>query len=220
MKARTYPRMTNAGPWMIGRVAPVFLALLLLLSPSLALAEDEEVVWVNDRVFLSLYPEPDSNSQRVDLLESGDRLERLGATEGNFVEVETEGGVSGWVNGDFLVEAPPARLRIDAVELERDELAATLDAREGELESLRQALAETESERDELAEQIEQQGGETLAPLDTRINIPLPTHLADRTDRKVSAAPDASTPMQIANPGRAELAVLGMVILLSLILGW
>ncbi|WP_406672181.1 TIGR04211 family SH3 domain-containing protein [Natronospira sp.] len=117
---------------------------LLLLLPLTAVAEP---AWVIDRLFLSLYPEPDSTSERLDLLQSGDELERLGSVEDGFAQVETPDGTIGWVNQEFLVDSPPARVRIDEVEAERNELAERLANRDREIASL-------ERERDKLENEL------------------------------------------------------------------
>ncbi len=101
-----------------------------------------EVLWVDDRLRLSLYAEPSSNSERIELLESGDELEVLGEYDSGFERVRSEAGNEGWVNDAFIVSSPPARIRIDSVEAERAELRE-------QVERLQERLARTEAERDQ-----------------------------------------------------------------------
>lgn len=117
---------------------------LLMIGILLAGSVGAESLWVDDRMRLSLYAEPDSNSERIELLESGDELEPLGEYSAGYEFVRSPNGNEGWVNDAFVVDAAPARVRIDGVAAERDQLRASLEEREAELAELRTTLERQE----------------------------------------------------------------------------
>ncbi|MDQ2069710.1 SH3 domain-containing protein [Natronospira bacteriovora] len=170
------------------------LILGLLLSPALLLAEP---AWVIDRLYLSLYPEPDSSTQRITLLESGDELERLGEVQNGFAQVETANGTVGWVNQDFLVNSLPARVRIDDVERERDSLRNQLANREGAISTLEARVAELEAELGQAVDALA-----TSPVLDEEIETAVEPDAADaETDPVLEEAATAeSAPVEAATP--------------------
>ncbi|MCP1728245.1 SH3 domain protein [Natronospira proteinivora] len=234
----------------VTHVSALLLSLMLALPLGAQVAEeDTEAAWVNDQLFLSLYPEPDSDSDRLTLLNSGDRLLRLGPVEDGFAEVETEDGTRGWVNEDFLVESPPARVRISEVESERDELADTVSNQAEELSSLRQTRDQLSAERDELRASLDQgeaeqavlhqridelqqalddsQDSDSLVILDTRTTLDLPEHLdttvAGVDEAEASPASETHRPEETGQlgdrMGPVELGITGLVLLMVGLLG-
>lgn len=113
--------------------------------------ESGSSAWIVDQLYLSLYPEPDSDAERLSLMVSGDRVERLDETENGFVRVRLQDGTSGWVNDQYLVDEPPARVRIDEVEAERDRLADEVAEQSDTIASLRERVNTLETQRNQAA---------------------------------------------------------------------
>jgi|GEM_PF-2166366 len=214
---------------------PAVILSLLLVAPLGAQETDESGErWVNDQLFLSLYPEPNEDGERLALLSSGDRLFRLGPVENGFARVETEDGTLGWINENFLVDSPPARERIAQVEAERAELAETVDNQSEELAGLRQtrdqlvaernnlqdALESAEDERAALSQRINQleqalaaaqetaEPGETAedSPLDTRLSLDLPARFSQPEASAAATSQEESEYASSVEGGMAGLA--------------
>lgn len=169
---------------MTHRVSRLILLLAVLLVPPL----HADPAWVADELRLNLYPEPDENSEPIRVLSSGDLLETLDESEDGFVRVETSDGTAGWVDSGFLMEEPPARVRIESVADERDELAGEVTAQRETIDQLQSRVAELEEERDELAARAASRG-QASSELEQRIasleaeRDRLSGTLAERDDR-------------------------------------
>lgn len=135
---------------MMRSLSCLLLALSLLATPSGA-QENEPSAWVVDQLYLSLYPEPNSDAERLSLLASGDEVERLGETENGFARVRLEDGTTGWAEEQYLVNDPPARVRIDEVEAERDRLAEEVATQSETISSLRERVNALEAQGDQAA---------------------------------------------------------------------
>lgn len=139
---------------MTRNLSCLLLALALLAAPTGAQETEQEngpSAWVVDQLYLSLYPEPDSDAERLSLLASGDEVERLGETENGFVRVRLPDGTTGWADEQYLVDNPPARVRIDEVEAERDQLAEEVSTQSDTIASLRERVNALEAQRDQAA---------------------------------------------------------------------
>jgi SH3 domain protein len=121
--------------------------------------------WIVDQLYLSLYPEPNSDSERIRLMVSGEEVQRLEEADNGFVRVRLENGTTGWLNGQYLVDEPPARVRIDDVEAERDQLAEDVSSQAETIASLREQVDTLEAERDQAARQAG-----SVGELQSRVN--------------------------------------------------
>lgn len=99
-----------------------------------------EPAWVTDRVMADVFAEPDADSDRVATIMSGDAVELLEGSEGNYVRIRTDGGVDGWIEAGYVSMDPPAGQQLESLESERDELAEQVSTLETELESAREEL--------------------------------------------------------------------------------
>jgi SH3 domain protein len=126
----------------------------------------QEVKYVTDRLRLSLYKGPDSNSGVLQLLSSGDALEIL-SIRGPYSRVRTETGIIGWVKNGFLVSEPTANLQL-AEELKR---SANLARQLEQYADTQQMVKNYENTITEIKKELEDrdekliEGGETLQQL-------------------------------------------------------
>jgi SH3 domain protein len=106
--------------------------------------------YVSDEVFIVLHAGPGSNYRWLGKLIPGTELieERL-STDGNWAEVRTQRGTTGWVQAEYLASEAPAQVRLPAV-------ARQLEEREREADALRETLAQAQGARDELAQRLEE----------------------------------------------------------------
>lgn len=89
------------------------LALLLVclwMSPT-AYAE---TAYVGDNLRVGLRPQPDTKTQPLTIITSGDKLEILEATD-KYSRIRTVDGQEGWVRNIYLSTTPPAKLLIKDV---------------------------------------------------------------------------------------------------------
>lgn len=134
-----------------------------------------EVRYVTDQLSLNMYKDT-SLSERMPALKSGDRVTLVKFDDG-YAQVKTEDGKLGWVKSSYLVEEPPASVRIVSLQDELDELRSKhadllidktrpqapvddtlkkrLQSAEKARERLEQRLAELESERTAHISQIQ-----------------------------------------------------------------
>jgi len=150
----------------IGPIVALILAAAAGLAPALASAEPR---WVADQLTISFREGPGSAYAIQRFLDTGRRVEVLDPPTGAEERFGTsaledwayirdaETGDEGWVQGQYLMDERPARVRIGEVE---QRLA---DAQE-QIETLEAQLAERDSEKAELQEQLSeaQQRIETL----------------------------------------------------------
>ncbi|MEM7208589.1 MAG: TIGR04211 family SH3 domain-containing protein [Pseudomonadota bacterium] len=87
--------------------------------------------YVDDTLYLGFYKESDGSGGQFTSAPSGTTVTVL-ETEGEFSLVRTEKGTKGWVKTKYLVDNPPAVLRIKALE----EMASRADVLVKEVETL------------------------------------------------------------------------------------
>ncbi len=132
----------------------------LLLGP---LAQAQNSVFVSDEVFIVLHAGPGTNYRWIAKLNPGTALTSAGTAEdGEWTEVTTAAGTSGWVQSEFLSREKPAQVllpeaqrRLAALEERnaalRVELDAASQARENNAELATTTQAELQSTAEELA---------------------------------------------------------------------
>lgn len=141
-------------------------ALRLLALTSLLccpLLQAQNAVYVSDDVFIVLHAGPGTNYRWVAKLNPGDALTRADTAEdGEWTEVSTASGTSGWVRSEFLstdkpaqVQLPEVARRLAAVESRnaelRNELSVASQARKENAQLATGTQAELEATADELA---------------------------------------------------------------------
>jgi SH3 domain protein len=113
--------------------------LTLLAAPSAWAAES---AYVTDHLQLGMFADSNASGKRIATLESGDRVQILERAR-RYAKVRAPDGRIGWVKAAFLVDKPPAVVRIDKLEQDNERLTQALaEARERLAEP--QAIAERE----------------------------------------------------------------------------
>jgi uncharacterized protein YgiM (DUF1202 family) len=81
--------------------------------------------FVSDKLVLNVYAEPQQGGGRVATIQTGDAVDEL-ERSGNMVRVRLDDGREGWVGASYLVNDPPAAVRLR--ELQRQQPNAAADA--------------------------------------------------------------------------------------------
>ena len=115
---------------------PLFQPLLAACLLLLASGAGARTVYVNDTLRVGLRPEPSTTIAPVGVVTTGMQLELLGE-DGDYAQVRTGKGQTGWVKKMYLSDAPTAGIRIKAMEKKQ----AVLKNRIRELEEANQVLA-------------------------------------------------------------------------------
>ena len=100
-------------------------------------AQAQAVKYVSDEVFVVLHKGPGAEYRWVAKLTPGTRLRMAGTAEdGEWAEVTTDRGTTGWVSTEFLSSDTPAQVRLPAAEAR----AAKLSTENAELNNQVAAL--------------------------------------------------------------------------------
>lgn len=129
------------------------LAFVLLLAPG----QPAQAEWVTERLYLGLYPEPDTSTSPLKMLPTGEEVEIL-QRQGDFVQLRLDDGTQGWARTEFIAEQPPAVVRIDQIVAERDQLrqqVEQIDALRGQVAALKRDLAQANSTAAQLRNRLQ-----------------------------------------------------------------
>lgn len=91
-----------------------FFALILLAAAALA-----EQMYVDDKLVLNVYAEPDQGSRRIATIRTGDVVDALERRD-RFMRVQLADGRAGWVGANYLSARPPAILVLKDLERSSD----------------------------------------------------------------------------------------------------
>jgi len=112
--------------------------------------EIRDILYVTDRLRLSVYPQANSKSGSLQLLNSGDKLAIL-QISGNYALVITPNGKQGWVKRGFLVPEPTASLLL----VEEKKKNAQLSEEIEKLGNSKLVIDQYEKDMDALTENIQ-----------------------------------------------------------------
>jgi SH3 domain protein len=131
-------------------------AALLLCALMFSAAVRAQTAWISDEFTVPLRSGP-SNEHRIVHrgLPSGTELEVLGS-DGDYTHVRTSGGLEGWINSQYLVREPIARIQLVAANNRIQALDKQLAQRGESLSELRSTSTAAASNNDRLAEQVAQ----------------------------------------------------------------
>lgn len=118
---------------------PLGLVLILIMAPPGWAAES---AYVTDHLQLGLFAGAKASGKRIATLESGDKVRILERT-GRYAKVRAPDGRTGWVKSAFLVDKPPAVVRVDKLEQDNETLTQALTEARAHLAEP-QAIAERE----------------------------------------------------------------------------
>ena len=120
--------------------------------------EVQEVMYVTDKLRLSLYKSPDSNSGIMKLLISGDELDIL-EKSGPYSRVRTSENLIGWVKNGFLVSTKTSNLLLEQ-ELQKNRDLQQRIERFSDTEALirdyEDSISRMQADLDGLQQQLEQ----------------------------------------------------------------
>jgi len=123
---------------MMTRSLCLLTALFLTAAWQAAMAE---TAWVTDRIMADVFAEPSADSERVATMMSGEPVELLEGSEGSFIQIRTEGGVSGWIEAAYISMDAPAGEELAELQAEREALAEQVNSLESELANVQEELA-------------------------------------------------------------------------------
>lgn len=130
-------------------VIPFLLALAVALP-----IQAQDTLYVSDEVFIVLHRGPGAEYRWAAKLTPGTRLQRIGTSEdGEWSEVTTSRGTSGWVRSEFLSAQSPAQVRLPAAQARAEQL----EARNAELTT---QLATLQQEKVDLLNRINSTEGD------------------------------------------------------------
>ena len=196
---------------------------LLVAFLGLALPAGAESVYVVDQLLNGVHEKKERQSAILELLPSGTRLDVL-KREGDFVEVKTPGGTSGWVDGKYLMSEKPARISLSELETQHQKTKQSLTTAREELKTLRARRNDgiDENTREQLKMLRSENAAlkETITSAENQL-----TELARAQAAEIEAAepdePTFTTELSLANIAfkPESWGVLGAVFVLGLILG-
>jgi len=123
-----------------GRAAALALAVLLVAAPAARAQE----AWVKDEVTLNLRTGAGNQYRITGTLRTGDSVRVVTRGDG-WTQVRMAGGDQGWIPAGFLMEEPPAAIRVTGMEHETRELRGTVESLREEVTTLRAAQSALES---------------------------------------------------------------------------
>ena len=112
--------------------------------------EIRDILYVTDRLRLSVYPQANAKSGSLQLLNSGDKLAIL-QISGNYALVITPNGKQGWVKRGFLVSEPTASLLLKVEKKKNEQLSGDIE----KLANSKMVIDQYEIDMDALTEKIQ-----------------------------------------------------------------
>lgn len=125
--------------------------LLILLCCQQASAA--ETAYVIDQLRLGVRAQPDMGESSIAVVSTGDALTVLEEDE-SFIKIRTEGGVEGWVSKGYVSAEPPARLQLNALQVEHQKLQQESTALQQQLKEQQQQYNKLQQQYGELQAQL------------------------------------------------------------------
>lgn len=107
-----------------------------------------DTLYVNDKLRVGVRPEPDTRSTPVGVVVTGMKLEVLGQSNG-YIQIRTDKGLSGWIRDIYVTETPPAMIKLEQIQEQRESTVS-------ELQELRENNRVLEEANTRLNEQLDQ----------------------------------------------------------------
>ena len=130
---------------------PLFLFLLLFVATAPVQAQAQDVRYISDKQYIPVRRGAGNEFRIVHRgLPTGTRLTVSNISDnGEWAEITTDSGTSGWIRAQYLMKSVPAQLRLDEV-MQKAEQSGGLT------EALQQELADLKTERDQLMVSLEE----------------------------------------------------------------
>lgn len=163
-------------------------------------AQQENVRYVNDMLYIDLRAAANPRAEKIDVIPSGTRLTVLEEGADDFVRVRLDSGAEGWVLGRYLTAEPIARTRAEAAQAKLDGLQTERTRLYSELNKYKEERNTFKAELDKLQAEHETRGKEladlrttssTAVELDSQ-NRRLQSDLQQETQRRAKAEDRAS----------------------------
>ncbi len=137
-----------------------------------------EQMFVSDKLILNVYAAPDSSSEKVASLESGDQVETVEESE-DFVLVRLADGTEGWVGASYLSSDAPAVIRLRRLEGEQKTALQQAEKKHSaELKKLQEENTSLRTEIDALKTKLEAPAPVAAAPPPPPEPAPEPEEIA------------------------------------------
>jgi SH3 domain protein len=130
---------------------PLFLLLLLFVATAHTQVQAQDVRYISDKQYIPVRRGAGNEFRIVHRgLPTGTRLtvSRI-SDDGEWAEITTDSGTSGWIRAQYLMKSVPAQLRLDEV-MQKAEQAGGLT------EALQQELTDLKNERGELMDALDE----------------------------------------------------------------
>jgi len=134
----------------VNRLPRSALAAFLLLAATTAVAQTR---YVTDELRISVRTGQGNEFRIIEVIDSGTSVETL-ATEGEWAQVRTPEGNTGWVRAQYLDEEPVAEDRLQAARSELDQARERIRALEEELAGARRDASAAQTRIGELEQRI------------------------------------------------------------------
>lgn len=109
--------------------------------------------YISDRLNLGLYMQPDPAATPVKSLPSGMQVQVLESRDG-FVRIRMVDGNEGWARAEFITTEAPAKVQLQQVTRERDQLREQLNAQAGGEQQLSTQLTQARQKIQQLEQQL------------------------------------------------------------------
>jgi len=136
----------------VNRLLRSALAVILFLA---AMPAPAETRYVTDELRISVRSGQGNQFRIIEVIDSGTAVETL-ATEGDWAQVRTPDGNTGWVRAQYLDDEPVAEDRLQAARAELEQARERAGSLEGELADARQDAAAARTRIGELRQRIEE----------------------------------------------------------------
>jgi SH3 domain protein len=109
--------------------------------------------YISDRLILGLYAQPDPTAAPIKSLPSGLQVQIL-ETRDAFVRIRMVDGNEGWARAEFITTEMPAKVQLQQVTRERDQLRDQLNAQDGGDQQLATQLSQARQKIQQLEQQL------------------------------------------------------------------
>lgn len=114
-----------------------------------------ETAYVSDTLRVGVRPAPDGHAAPTGVIKTGMRLKVL-ERRNDYVRVETEEGLEGWVKDTYIVKKPPAMITLQALQQRQGTLEGKLKTFEENKQVLQEANRALNERLDQLSAEREQ----------------------------------------------------------------
>lgn len=120
---------------------------ILLVTSFVAGPAQAETLYIKDVLYISMRDGPGNQYKQLKTLKSGSILNKLDISDDEkYIKVSTQDGIEGWVQAQYLVDAPIAALLLERAESSIDTLKNKTSTLSAELTATKKKLRELSAE--------------------------------------------------------------------------